>query len=87
MYLPSRDQSSVNTREIAESKTLGIVSEEQFEAGTVHSHDPEHRQNRVILNFGASAHAKLLQNRLLVWFPLIARPRAAAEIERCSAMP
>jgi Rps23 Pro-64 3,4-dihydroxylase Tpa1-like proline 4-hydroxylase len=50
-----------------------LASEEQFKAGTVSSYDPEHRQNLVVVDFGSSAHSQLIQNRLLIWFPLIAR--------------
>jgi SM-20-related protein len=52
---------------------LALAAEAQFEAGTVNSYDPEHRQNLVIPNFGESVHSRLLQSRLLVWFPLLAR--------------
>jgi SM-20-related protein len=50
-----------------------LASEEWFKAGTVSSYDPEHRQNLVVVDFGSSVHSRLIQNRLLVWFPLIAR--------------
>jgi len=53
--------------------SLATASEGEFEAGTVTSYDPEHRQNLNIPGFGQSAHARLLQNRLLVWCPLIAK--------------
>ena len=52
---------------------LATASEKNFKAGTVAGDDPEHRQNLVIPSFGDSAHAKLIQNRVLVWYPLLAR--------------
>ena len=52
---------------------LALAAEEEFKAGTVNSHDPEYRQNLVILDFGNSVHSRLLQSRLLTWFPLLAR--------------
>ena len=52
---------------------MAIASENLFEAGTVTNFDPEYRQNLNIPGFGQTAHAKLLQNRLLVWFPLLAK--------------
>jgi SM-20-related protein len=52
---------------------FALVSEAQFKAGTVSSYDPEHRQNLVVIDFGSTEHSRLIQNRLLVWFPLLAR--------------
>lgn len=50
-----------------------LLSESQFQKGTVTTYEPAVRQNLVILNFGDSAHSRLLENRLLVWFPLLAK--------------
>jgi SM-20-related protein len=50
-----------------------LTSEEQFKAGTVSSYDPEHRQNLVFMDFGKTEHSRLIQNRLLLWFPLLAK--------------
>lgn len=52
---------------------LATSSEKNFEAGTVDGDQPEHRQNLVIPTFGDSAHARLIQNRVLVWYPLLAK--------------
>jgi Rps23 Pro-64 3,4-dihydroxylase Tpa1-like proline 4-hydroxylase len=52
---------------------LATASEEHFESGTVAGDHPEHRQNLVIPTFGDSAHARLIQNRVLVWYPLMAK--------------
>jgi len=45
----------------------------RFAAGTVEGAKHAARRNSVVLDFGDSAHASLIANRLLVWFPLIAR--------------
>jgi len=52
---------------------VALRDREQFEAGTVEGHAHAARRNRVILKFGQTAHATLIANRLLVWFPLIAQ--------------
>lgn len=52
---------------------LATASEQNFTAGTVVGDHPEHRQNLVIPSFGESAHAKLIQNRVLVWYPVLAK--------------
>lgn len=52
---------------------LATASEEQFETGTVDGNVVGYRQNLVIPSFGESAHARLLQNRILVWYPLLAK--------------
>jgi Rps23 Pro-64 3,4-dihydroxylase Tpa1-like proline 4-hydroxylase len=52
---------------------LATASEQNFQAGTIAGGELEHRQNLVIENFGDSAHAKLIQNRVLVWYPVLAR--------------
>ncbi len=59
--------------EHADMLVLAVASEEQFETGTVAGDTAGHRQNLVIPRFGDSAHARMLQNRLLVWYPLLAR--------------
>ena len=52
---------------------FATASEQHFTAGTVVGDHPEHRQNLVIPTFGDSAHARLIQNRVLVWYPLLAK--------------
>ncbi len=52
---------------------LATASEKNYTAGTVVGDQPEHRQNLVIPTFGDSAHARLIQNRVLVWYPLLAK--------------
>lgn len=52
---------------------LATASEQNFTAGTVAGEHSEHRQNLVIATFGESAHARLIENRLLVWYPLLAK--------------
>ena len=52
---------------------LATASEGNFTAGTVAGEHSEHRQNLVIASFGESAHAKLIQNRLLIWYPVLAK--------------
>jgi SM-20-related protein len=49
-----------------------LACEDRFERGTVVTYEPGRRQNSVILEFGGSEHAKLIENRLLLWFPLLA---------------
>lgn len=56
---------------------LAVASEEHFETGTVDGNESGYRQNLVIPSFGESAHARLLQNRLLVWYPLLAKTLGA----------
>ncbi len=64
----------LSPQEHDELLAYALASEAQFEAGTVtESYTPEVRQNQVILDFGASVHSRLLENRLLIWFPLIAK--------------
>jgi SM-20-related protein len=60
-------------QEHRELLAFALASEEQFKAGSVTSYDPDQRQNLVILGFGESVHSRLIQNRLLVWFPLLAK--------------
>lgn len=60
-------------QEYRELLALALAAEGEFQAGTVSSHDPEYRQNLVVMQFGDTVHGRLLQNRLLVWFPLLAR--------------
>lgn len=50
-----------------------LQAEERFEGGTVLGETSTYRTNKVIMAFGESAHAALFSNRLLVWYPLIAR--------------
>ncbi len=50
-----------------------LVSEDQFQPGTVSSYEPGVRQNQAIMNFGESVHSRFLENRLLIWFPLLAK--------------
>lgn len=52
---------------------FALRDRDRFEPGTVEGKAHPGRRNRVILNFGEAAHAALIANRLLVWFPLIAQ--------------
>lgn len=63
----------LSQKEHDELLAFALVSEPNFQAGTVTPYDPDVRQNLVMLDFGESAHSKLIENRLLVWFPLIAK--------------
>lgn len=63
----------LSPQEHNELLAFALLSEEQFQAGTVTSYDPETRQNLAILGFGESVHSRLIQNRLLIWFPLLAK--------------
>jgi Rps23 Pro-64 3,4-dihydroxylase Tpa1-like proline 4-hydroxylase len=55
-------------RELVE---FSIASEHRFQAGTVTDANAEYRQNLNVPHFGETAHAKLFENRLLIWLPLI----------------
>ena len=50
-----------------------LCSEEHFQAGTVSAYEPGVRQNQAILNFQESVHSRLLENRLLIWLPLLGK--------------
>lgn len=63
----------LSAQEHDELLAYALISEEHFQAGTVTTYEPDVRQNLVILNFGESVHSRLIQNRLLVWFPLLAK--------------
>ncbi|MDO9103215.1 MAG: 2OG-Fe(II) oxygenase [Candidatus Nitrotoga sp.] len=63
----------LSPQEHNELLAFSLISEEQFKAGTITSYDPETRQNLAILGFGESVHSRLVQNRLLIWFPLLAK--------------
>jgi SM-20-related protein len=52
---------------------LALRDRSRFEAGTVEGSVHPGRRNSVILTFGETAHATLIANRLLVWFPLLAQ--------------
>jgi len=60
-------------QEHRELLAFALASEEQFKPGSVTSYDPDTRQNLVILSFGESVHSRLIQSRLLMWFPLLAK--------------
>jgi Rps23 Pro-64 3,4-dihydroxylase Tpa1-like proline 4-hydroxylase len=60
-------------REHRELLALALASEDRFAAGTTVTNDPDYRQNLVIMDFGATVHAQLIQNRLLVWFPILVK--------------
>lgn len=62
----------LSLQEHDELLAFALASEERFKAGRVTSHDPDVRQNQV-MNFGKSVHRRRLENRLLNWFPLLAR--------------
>jgi SM-20-related protein len=59
--------------EYQELLALTLAAEDEFGAGQVNNYNPEYRQNQVVMHFGGTVHSRLLQNRLLVWFPLLAR--------------
>jgi len=63
----------LSAQEHDELLAFAVVCEPQFQKGTVTTYDPEVRQNLVILNFGDSVHSRLLESRLLIWFPLLAK--------------
>ena len=63
----------LSLQEHDELLAYALISEAQFQKGTVTTYEPDVRQNLVILNFGDSAHSRLLENRLLTWFPLLAK--------------
>jgi Rps23 Pro-64 3,4-dihydroxylase Tpa1-like proline 4-hydroxylase len=50
-----------------------LLSEGQFQKGTVTTYEPDMRQNLVILNFGETAHSRMIENRILMWYPLVAK--------------
>lgn len=60
-------------REHQEMLALALASEQEFEAGTEESRNPEYRQNLVIMGFGDTVHSRLIQSRLLMWYPLLAK--------------
>ena len=64
--------------EYGEILALALAAEDEFKAGQVSTnnldtYNPEYRQNQVVMHFGGTVHSRLLQNRLLIWFPLLAR--------------
>ena len=63
----------LSAQEHDELLAYALISEAEFQKGTVTTYQPDVRQNLVILNFGESVHSRLLENRLLTWFPLLAR--------------
>ena len=63
----------LSAQEHDELLAFALLAEEQFQKGTVTTYQPGVRQNLVILNFGDSVHSHLLENRLLTWFPLLAK--------------
>lgn len=63
----------LSAQEHDELLAYALISEAQFQKGTVTTYAPDLRQNLVILNFGESVHSRLLENRLLMWFPLLAK--------------
>lgn len=68
-------------RELVE---LAIASEHLFEAGTVTDANAEYRQNLNVPRFGETAHAKLFENRLLIWLPLIVRDLSLRMFPLCN---
>lgn len=53
--------------------SYALEHETEFESGTVEGKASPHRQNRVIMGFAETPQSRLLQNRLLTWFPYLAR--------------
>jgi SM-20-related protein len=66
----------LTTDECAAMLAWAQSHESDFESGTVEGQASPHRQNKVIMGFGDTTHSRLLQNRLLTWFPHL-----AAELE------
>ena len=60
-------------QEHRELLALALASENRFRAGKTVSNDPEYRQNLVVMDFGATVHAQLIQSRLMVWFPILVK--------------
>lgn len=58
--------------ECADMLAYALDHESDFESGTVEGKASPHRQNKVIMGFADTAHSRLLQNRLLTWFPYLA---------------
>ena len=52
---------------------MAIESESQFTRGTTEGTESEHRTNRSFIDFGETIHARLIANRLLTWYPFLAR--------------
>jgi Rps23 Pro-64 3,4-dihydroxylase Tpa1-like proline 4-hydroxylase len=50
-----------------------VANERRFKPGAVTSDDPSYRHNRVIVDFGRTPHSKLIENRLLIYYPLFIR--------------
>lgn len=63
----------LSQQEHHELLAYALLAEQQFKPGTVTSYEPETRQNLAILEFGESVHGRMIQNRLLMWFPLFAK--------------
>ena len=63
----------LSLREHDELLAYALISESEFQKGTVTTYEPNFRENLVILNFGDSVHSRLLENRVLLWFPLVAK--------------
>ena len=59
--------------EHADMLAYALTHQEQFEPGTVAAQRTSHRENLVSMQFAASAHATLLANRLLTWFPVLTK--------------
>lgn len=83
----------LSAQEHDELLAYALVCEPQFQKGTVTTYEPDVRRNLVILNFDSSVHSRLLESRLLTWFPLIARtlgvpmfPLAQVESQLTAAM-
>lgn len=83
----------LSAQEHDELLAYALICEPQFQKGTVTTYEPDVRQNLVILNFGDSVHSRLLESRLLTWFPLIAKtldvpmfPLAQVEAQLTAAM-
>ena len=61
----------LSPREHGDMLAYALASQERFEPGTVAGNRDRRRENLVIMDFAASAHATLLQNRLLTWLPVV----------------
>jgi SM-20-related protein len=63
----------LSKQEHDELLAYALLSEPHFQKGTVTTYEPGARENLVILNFGETVHSRFIENRLLTWFPLLAK--------------
>ncbi len=63
----------LNVDEHRDMLAFAVANEDSFDAGTVEGQPSHHRQNLVILDFNKFAHSTLICNRLLTWYPQLAK--------------